>query len=261
MKFYEKTWFTVIMLLLFFPVGLFLMWKYQKFNKIARIIISVFFGFLIIGNLFGESESNQTGTTAIEETDTISVEAEVETEEPTAEEVVATEEAAKKEQEKVDAAAKKAEEEEAARKAEEEMKKKEEAEQAAAEALELEEMLFDADLQSQVNELGNGLGLIGELFILLSSDPMAGQSEEFEYASGEIYKMLDRMMENANELDAPPTREQAKTDYIQIIEKTQQASDAGINGVKALDTNQITEGGILMNEVNQMLEEFLATHY
>ena len=67
MKFYEKTWFTVLMLLLFFPVGLFLMWKYQKFNKGARIIISVFFGLLLVSNMFDESEDNQPGTTAVKE--------------------------------------------------------------------------------------------------------------------------------------------------------------------------------------------------
>lgn len=30
MKFYEKDWFVILMLFLFFPVGLFLMWKYKK---------------------------------------------------------------------------------------------------------------------------------------------------------------------------------------------------------------------------------------
>ena len=40
-RFYQKTWFVVLMLLLFFPVGTFLMWKYKKFNKLGRIIASI----------------------------------------------------------------------------------------------------------------------------------------------------------------------------------------------------------------------------
>ena len=129
MKVYEKTWFTVLMLLIFFPVGLFLMWKYQKFNVGARIIISGFFGFLILSNLLGDSDTNESEATAVKEEETVTVDAEAETAEPTAEEVAAAEQAAKEErekQEKADAeAAKKAEEEEAARKAAEEKRKEE----------------------------------------------------------------------------------------------------------------------------------------
>ena len=32
MKLYEKNWFVVLMLILFFPVGLYLMWKHTKWN-------------------------------------------------------------------------------------------------------------------------------------------------------------------------------------------------------------------------------------
>lgn len=42
-KFYQKTWFIVLMLIFVFPVGIFLLWKYKKFNSIGRIIISVLF--------------------------------------------------------------------------------------------------------------------------------------------------------------------------------------------------------------------------
>ena len=41
MKIYEKNWFIILMLVLFFPVGLFLMWKNAKWNKTVKIIISV----------------------------------------------------------------------------------------------------------------------------------------------------------------------------------------------------------------------------
>ena len=48
MRFYEKDWFVILMLILFFPVGLFLMWKYSKWHKTAKIIISVFFAIMVI---------------------------------------------------------------------------------------------------------------------------------------------------------------------------------------------------------------------
>ena len=41
MKIYEKNWFIILMLVVFFPVGLFLMWKNAKWNKTVKIIISV----------------------------------------------------------------------------------------------------------------------------------------------------------------------------------------------------------------------------
>lgn len=124
MRFYEQTWFTVLTLLLFFPLGLFLMWRYQKFNKIARIVISIFFGLLFVSNLFSESDTNQSRTTVVSEDEVVDVEAD--TEEPTAEEIAEAEQAEREEQEKAEAeAAKKAKEEEAARKAAEEKRREE----------------------------------------------------------------------------------------------------------------------------------------
>jgi hypothetical protein len=42
----SKTWFTCLMLYLFFPIGLYLMWKYKKFNYTVRVVISVIFAVL-----------------------------------------------------------------------------------------------------------------------------------------------------------------------------------------------------------------------
>ena len=41
MKIYEKNWFIILMLVLFFPVGLFLMWKKAKWHETVKIIISI----------------------------------------------------------------------------------------------------------------------------------------------------------------------------------------------------------------------------
>lgn len=59
--FYSKIWFIVLMLLFCcFPIGLFLMWKYKKFNKPARVIITLFY---VIVFIFGLSNAgSQTST-------------------------------------------------------------------------------------------------------------------------------------------------------------------------------------------------------
>ena len=58
MKFYENDWFIVLMLIVFFPVGLFLMWKYSKWHKTAKIIISVFFAVMVIFSNGSEESKN-----------------------------------------------------------------------------------------------------------------------------------------------------------------------------------------------------------
>ena len=77
MKFYEKDWFIVLMIIVFFPVGLFLMWKYSKCHKAVKIIISVFFAVMFIFS-DGSKESKNVETkntnaeveTAVETKDT-----------------------------------------------------------------------------------------------------------------------------------------------------------------------------------------------
>lgn len=52
--FYSQTWFVLLMMLCCcFPIGLFLMWKYKKFNKPVRIIITIFFVFCFIIGIYG----------------------------------------------------------------------------------------------------------------------------------------------------------------------------------------------------------------
>lgn len=58
-KFYQQTAFIVFMLIIFFPVGLFLMWKNQHFNKVTRISVSLFFVFAMFGYLANEMMANQ----------------------------------------------------------------------------------------------------------------------------------------------------------------------------------------------------------
>ena len=87
--FYSQTWFIVLMMFCCcFPVGLFLMWKYKKFNKPVRIILTVLFALGIIVAIASDNDSStekpvssvSTETEADSITDSQSTEAETETE-------------------------------------------------------------------------------------------------------------------------------------------------------------------------------------
>lgn len=63
MKWYEKTWATILFLILFFPAGLYLMWRYRNWNKILKGVITGFFALCVIANMAnGGSNSNTTNT-------------------------------------------------------------------------------------------------------------------------------------------------------------------------------------------------------
>src|SRR5699024_525948 len=47
-KFYNKKWFTILILILFTPVGIILMWKNNQWTKKTRIILSIIFGVYFI---------------------------------------------------------------------------------------------------------------------------------------------------------------------------------------------------------------------
>lgn len=67
-KWYQKPLTGVLFLIFFFPIGLFLMWKYDLWSQTTRVIVSVFFGLLILGNLSKKSTSKSFGTTNNEKT-------------------------------------------------------------------------------------------------------------------------------------------------------------------------------------------------
>lgn len=47
-KFYQKTWFLLLIVVVFPPLGLFLMWKYQNWRKVMKGVITVPLGFYAI---------------------------------------------------------------------------------------------------------------------------------------------------------------------------------------------------------------------
>ncbi len=71
MPFYQSTWFVILMMFCCcFPVGLFLMWRYKKFNQPVRIVLTSFFALMLIFSLFTGGSStddvSETGSQQIE---------------------------------------------------------------------------------------------------------------------------------------------------------------------------------------------------
>lgn len=59
-KFYEKTWFIILMLIIIPPVGIWLVIKKTKLSKLAKIIITIIFGIWTIPEFAALSSSPQT---------------------------------------------------------------------------------------------------------------------------------------------------------------------------------------------------------
>ena len=73
-KWYERSGMAILLLILFFPVGLFVMWKYQKWNIAAKIVVSVFFAIVLIvmaGNQNNVPTSNLGTQNPITNNDTV----------------------------------------------------------------------------------------------------------------------------------------------------------------------------------------------
>ena len=73
-KFYETKLFTILLLILFFPVGIYLMFKNNHFSKPIRATITVIFAILLIGGIFApekpETTSINESVEAVEESST-----------------------------------------------------------------------------------------------------------------------------------------------------------------------------------------------
>ncbi len=81
-KFYNKNWFMWVMLLVFAPVGIYLMWKHNRFKKGARIGLSILFMFIFIAIMVPDVDKTET-----DENNTVA-EIEVKTDEVASEPVV-----------------------------------------------------------------------------------------------------------------------------------------------------------------------------
>ena len=63
MKWYQKPIWIIVLLVLFFPVGIFLLWKYTNWNKNVKIALSILSVILTIGVLSGGDKNKETETT------------------------------------------------------------------------------------------------------------------------------------------------------------------------------------------------------
>ena len=68
-KWYEKNVGIILFLIFFFPIGLFLMWKYSRWNRVAKIVISLIGALVIIANVGNSMQVKdiKTANSAIQE--------------------------------------------------------------------------------------------------------------------------------------------------------------------------------------------------
>jgi hypothetical protein len=64
---YNKTWLVVILCIIFFPVGLYGLWKNSKISKGWKISVTILFVLIVIANI-GDKTEKSTATTATEST-------------------------------------------------------------------------------------------------------------------------------------------------------------------------------------------------
>ncbi len=72
---YRKTWGIILMLILFFPVGIYLMWKYKKsWNLYVKIVVSICVILIFIGAFASQgnnSDDSETSSLGISEAETL----------------------------------------------------------------------------------------------------------------------------------------------------------------------------------------------
>ncbi|MFS0559601.1 hypothetical protein AB1K91_02570 [Terribacillus sp. 179-K 1B1 HS] len=125
---YKRTWFIILWLVLFFPVGLVILWVSKKWSTVTRSVITIV---IILLAIIGFGTSPDTSTSA--NTDEVKSEDKAE---PSAAKAETKEDDAAKEAEKQKEAEAKAAEEKAAKEKEEEQAAKEKAEKEKAEKAE-----------------------------------------------------------------------------------------------------------------------------
>lgn len=61
-KWYQKNLSIIALLILFFPAGLFLMWRYSNWNKIVKIVVTLFFVILVLSGAFNDDTKRTVDT-------------------------------------------------------------------------------------------------------------------------------------------------------------------------------------------------------
>lgn len=64
LKWHQKPAGVIALLILFFPVGLFLMWKNKLWTPTTRVVVTIVIGVLLAGGGGGENSTNSVGTSS-----------------------------------------------------------------------------------------------------------------------------------------------------------------------------------------------------
>lgn len=67
-KWYQTNWGVILLLVLFFPAGLFLMWKYTNWHKYAKIGITGFFVLMLLAGSSSQDKNTNTPSSSIDTT-------------------------------------------------------------------------------------------------------------------------------------------------------------------------------------------------
>lgn len=84
-KWYMKTWVIILFLIFFFPVGLFLMWRYKEWGKVTKIVITVIIALMAIWGWFSPDTPREEASPTSPVQTAASAKQEVKKEEPAAE--------------------------------------------------------------------------------------------------------------------------------------------------------------------------------
>lgn len=66
---YEKTWLVIILCIIFFPVGLYALWKNSSISKGWKIGVTVIIALIVIANIGDKDETNSNSTSSTEPTE------------------------------------------------------------------------------------------------------------------------------------------------------------------------------------------------
>ena len=80
---YEKTWLVIILCIIFFPVGLYALWKNSKIGKVLKIVITAIIALIVLTNL-GSKDVTTTSNNSTDETQSPTEKTELVNSEPTA---------------------------------------------------------------------------------------------------------------------------------------------------------------------------------
>lgn len=65
-KWYTTNWGTILLLVFFFPAGIFLMWRYTNWHKYAKVGITGFFALMLFAGMFVEDDTQTASNTSQE---------------------------------------------------------------------------------------------------------------------------------------------------------------------------------------------------